>query len=53
MDETQTIAAQALRELLDNPDRSDWDESRRCEPRANKSDRVVQANDAKERPICR
>jgi hypothetical protein len=26
MDETQTLAAQALRELLDNPDRADWDE---------------------------
>jgi hypothetical protein len=26
MDETQTLAAQALRELLDNPDRNDWDE---------------------------
>jgi hypothetical protein len=25
MDETQTLAAQALRELLDNPDRDDWD----------------------------
>jgi hypothetical protein len=26
MDETKTLAAQALRELLDNPDRDDWDE---------------------------
>ena len=26
MYETQTIAAQALRNLLDNPDRDDWDE---------------------------
>jgi hypothetical protein len=26
MDETQTLTAQALRELLDNPDRNDWDE---------------------------
>jgi hypothetical protein len=26
MDETQTLAVQALRELLDDPDRSDWDE---------------------------
>ena len=26
MDETQTLAAQALCELLDNPDRNDWDE---------------------------
>jgi hypothetical protein len=26
MDETQNLAAQALRELLDNPDRNDWDE---------------------------
>jgi hypothetical protein len=26
MDETQTLAARALRELLDNPDRDDWDE---------------------------
>ena len=26
MDETQTLAAQALRELLDNPERDDWDE---------------------------
>ena len=26
MDETQTLAVLALRELLDNPDRSDWDE---------------------------
>jgi hypothetical protein len=26
MDETQTLAALALRELLDNPDRNDWDE---------------------------
>ena len=25
MDETQTFAVQALRELLDDPDRSDWD----------------------------
>jgi hypothetical protein len=25
MDETQTLALQALRELLDNPDRNDWD----------------------------
>ena len=25
MDETQTLALQALRELLDNPDRDDWD----------------------------
>jgi len=27
--------------------------TRRCEPRANKCDLVVQANDAKERPNCR
>jgi hypothetical protein len=26
MDETQDLAARALRELLDNPDRDDWDE---------------------------
>jgi hypothetical protein len=26
MDETQTFAVQALRELLDDPDRDDWDE---------------------------
>ena len=26
MDETQTFAVQALRELLDDPDRNDWDE---------------------------
>jgi hypothetical protein len=26
MYETQTIAAQALRELLDNPERDDWDD---------------------------
>jgi len=26
MDETQTLAVQALRYLLDNPDRNDWDE---------------------------
>ena len=26
MDETQTLALQALRKLLDNPDRDDWDE---------------------------
>ena len=26
MDETQTLAVQALRELLDNPERDDWDE---------------------------
>jgi hypothetical protein len=26
MDETQTLATQALRELLDDPDRNDWDE---------------------------
>src|SRR5580704_18768623 len=26
MDETQTLAVQALRDLLDNPDRDDWDE---------------------------
>jgi hypothetical protein len=26
MDETQTLAAQALRELLDDPDRDNWDE---------------------------
>jgi hypothetical protein len=26
MDETQTLAVQALRELLDNPEREDWDE---------------------------
>src|SRR5580693_963123 len=26
MDETQTLAARALRELLDNPERDDWDE---------------------------
>ena len=26
MDETHTLAARALRELLDNPDRDDWDE---------------------------
>jgi hypothetical protein len=25
MNETQTLALQALRELLDNPDRDDWD----------------------------
>jgi hypothetical protein len=25
MDDTQTLALQALRELLDNPDRDDWD----------------------------
>jgi hypothetical protein len=49
MDETQTLAVQALRELLD-PDRDDWDEL--VAPRANKSDRDRQANDAKERPNC-
>jgi hypothetical protein len=26
MDETQTLAVQALRDVLDNPDRGDWDE---------------------------
>ena len=26
MNETQTVAVQALRELLDNPEREDWDE---------------------------
>jgi hypothetical protein len=26
MDEMQTLAVLALRELLDNPDRNDWDE---------------------------
>jgi hypothetical protein len=26
MDETQSLAMQALRELLDDPDRDDWDE---------------------------
>ena len=26
MDETHTLAVQALRELLDNPERDDWDE---------------------------
>ena len=26
MDETQTLAVQVLRELLDNPERDDWDE---------------------------
>jgi hypothetical protein len=26
MDETQTLAVRALRDLLDNPDRGDWDE---------------------------
>jgi hypothetical protein len=26
MDETQTLAVRALRELLDDPDRDDWDE---------------------------
>jgi hypothetical protein len=26
MDETKTLAVQALRELLDNPERDDWDE---------------------------
>jgi hypothetical protein len=26
MDETQTLAVQALRELLDDPDRNDWDD---------------------------
>jgi hypothetical protein len=26
MDETQTLAVQALCELLDNPERDDWDE---------------------------
>ena len=26
MDETQTLAVRALRELLDDPDRNDWDE---------------------------
>ena len=26
MDETHTLAARALHELLDNPDRDDWDE---------------------------
>jgi hypothetical protein len=26
MDETQTLALRALRELLDDPDRDDWDE---------------------------
>jgi hypothetical protein len=26
MDETQTLAVRALRELLDNPERDDWDE---------------------------
>jgi hypothetical protein len=26
MDETQTLAVQALRELLDDPNRNDWDE---------------------------
>jgi hypothetical protein len=35
MDETQTLAVQALRDLLDNPDRDDWD----GESRADKGDR--------------
>ena len=26
MDETQNLAMRALRELLDNPERDDWDE---------------------------
>jgi hypothetical protein len=26
MDDTQTLALQALRELLDNPERDDWDD---------------------------
>jgi len=26
MDQTQTLAVVALRDLLDNPDRNDWDE---------------------------
>ena len=26
MDETQTLAVRALRELLDDPDRNDWDD---------------------------
>ena len=26
MDETQTLAAQALGELLDDPERNDWDD---------------------------
>jgi hypothetical protein len=39
MDETQTLAVRALRELLD-PDRDDWDDSR-CVSRADKDDRDV------------
>jgi hypothetical protein len=50
MDETQTLAVQALRELLDNPEREDWDELAAAKPR--KCVRVAQANDAKERPNC-
>jgi hypothetical protein len=38
MDETQTLAAQALRELLD-PDLDDWGRTPRCESRADKGDR--------------
>ena len=52
MDETQTLAVQALGELLDNPERDDWDElvaANRALIRAIAS----QANDAKERPNCR
>jgi hypothetical protein len=32
MDETQTLAARALRELLDTPERDDWDELERPYP---------------------
>jgi hypothetical protein len=53
MDETQTLAVLALLELLDNPDRNDWDELVAANRAANRSDRDGQSNDAKERPNCR
>jgi hypothetical protein len=58
MDEMQTLAMLALRELLDNPDRNDWDEllaANRALINAIATDLEARArhNDAKERPNCR
>ena len=54
MDQTQTLAVVALRDLLDNPDRNDWDELvaanrtlikaiETCEPMTRRNVRIVAA----------
>jgi hypothetical protein len=54
MDERQTSAVLALRELLDNPDRTDWEllAANRALIKATAKGRPMQANDANARIVA-